>query len=347
MSKKTVLLATVAVLATCTALAETTRTVSATLDGAAAAAFAVENLAGSMTIVATDGTAVEAVATIHAESAELAADVSFEQVRAHSGLPTLRLVYPVERHRTFRFPGSGSSTVEYADRRVKVSSRSGVLLWADVEVRVPRRVERAAFFNLVGTLTAEGLAGDVRLDGASADIVARRTSGHVVGDTGSGDVRAEAVTGSFVCDTGSGDCIVSGFDGDELSCDTGSGDIIARDVRALRVSADTGSGSVRVENADIEEFHGDTGSGDVVLHNSGARLRRAFADTGSGDFTLYLPADASFEAEADLGSGDIVSRFPDAQPIVRRREVVGYRRGAGTIRVGADLGSGSLLIAPR
>jgi hypothetical protein len=347
MSKKTVVLAAVAMIATCTAFAQTTRTVRATLTGDAAVAFAVENLAGTMTVVAVDGNTVEAVATVHAEDSQLADTVSFQQVRAHSGRATLRLVYPVDEHRTFRFPGAGSSNVEYAGRKVKVSSRSGVLLWADVEVRVPRRAADSAFYNLVGTLTAEGLSGDVRLDGASADIVARRLDGRIVADTGSGDVRAEGVKGSFTCDTGSGDCLVAGFDGDELSCDTGSGDITAREVKAVRVRADTGSGHVRVEGADIEDFLGDTGSGDVLLHAVGTRLRRAAADTGSGDFTVYLPPDASFELHADVGSGDIVSRFADAQAVVRGREVIGYRRGAAAIRIDADLGSGDVTVAPR
>jgi hypothetical protein len=347
MSKKTVVLAAVAMIATCTAFAETTRTVRATLTGDAAASFAVENLAGTMTVIAVDGTTVEAIATIHAEDAALADAMKFEQVRAHSGLPTLRLVYPVDSRGTFRFPGGGSSNVEYAGRKVKVSSRSGELLWAEVEVRVPRRIGDAAFYNLVGTLTAEGVEGTIRLDGASADIVARHLGGKVVADTGSGDVRAESVAGSFTCDTGSGDCIVTGFDGDDISCDTGSGDINARDVKARRVRADTGSGQVRVENADIEDFFGDTGSGDVLLQAVGTRLRRAAADTGSGDFTVYLPADAAFELDADVGSGDIVSRFADAQAIVHGREVVGYRRGAGTIRIDADLGSGDVVVAPR
>jgi DUF4097 and DUF4098 domain-containing protein YvlB len=340
-------MAVVATLATCTAFGETTRTVRATLSGESVAAFAVENLAGVMKVVATDGAAVEAIATVHAEDAGLADAVVFEQVRAHSGKATLRLAYPVDEHRTFRYPDAGSSTVEYAGRKVKVSSHSGVLLWAEVEVRVPRRVADAAFYNVVGRLEAEGITGGIRLDGGSADIVARRLDGRVVADTGSGDVRAEGLAGTFRCDTGSGDCLVTSFAGDDLTCDTGSGDITVRDVTATRVRADTGSGDVRVEGADVEDFLGDTGSGDVMLQAVGSRLRRAAADTGSGDFTVYLPSDAAFELQADLGSGDIVSRYADAQAIVHGREVVGYRRGSGAVRIDADLGSGDVTIAPR
>jgi len=347
MSKKTIVLAIAATAVTCTALAESTRTVQATLSPGAAGSFAVENLAGTMKVVAGGGDAVEVVATVHARSAALAEEVEIEEVRGRHGVPTLRLTYPVNRYRTFRYPAGGSSQVEYAGRKVKVSSSSGELLWAEVEVRVPQHVEDAAFYNLIGDLTAEGLDGRIRLDGASADILARRLGGEVVADTGSGDVRLESGSGSFTCDTGSGDCMVVGFEGDELDCDTGSGDITVRNVTARRVHADTGSGHVHVENADLEEFVGDTGSGDVFVQVSGTRARRIIADTGSGDFTVELPADASFELSADLGSGDIVSRFRDAQPIVSGREVIGYRRADGAIRIGADLGSGDVVVAPR
>lgn len=347
MSRKTIVIALIACVATCTAWAETTRTVRATLSPDAAARFAVENLAGTMTVTGGDGTAVEAVATIHAEDAELAATVSIDQVAGRDGRPTLRVRYPVDDHRTFRYPGSGSSTVEYADRKVKVSSSSGVLLWAEVEVRVPRHVDDAAFYNMVGALHADSFAGTVRLDTASADITAKDVGGRVTADTGSGDVRAEMANGFFSCDTGSGDCVLKRFEGDEVSCDTGSGDIEARDVVARRLRADTGSGDVHVENADVEDVTADTGSGSVTVQLTGTRARRVSADTGSGDFTVQLPADAGFELDADLGSGDIVNGFADAQPVVHKRTVIGYRRGDGRVRISADLGSGSVTVSPR
>jgi len=61
---------------------------------------------------------------------------------------------------------------------------------------------------------------------------------------------------------------------------------------------------------------------------------------------LRLPANAGFEAWADTGSGDVVSRFSDAEPIVRDREVVGYRRGDRRIRIDVDTGSGSVTFEP-
>ena len=69
-------------------------------------------------------------------------------------------------------------------------------------------------------------------------------------------------------------------------------------------------------------------------------------DTGSGSVRLGLGADASFEVLAETGSGDVVSRYEDAQAIVRRREVVGYRRGTAQARISVDTGSGDIVVEP-
>jgi hypothetical protein len=345
---KGLVLALVGALTAASALAESTRTLRVVLSGDASAAFAVENLAGTMTVAGGDGDRVEAVATVHAEDEALAALVTFEQVSRHGGRPTLLVRYPVDEHRTFRFPaGKGNSTIEYDGCKVKVSSSHGAMVYVDVEVRLPRHVTDAAFYNHVGALRAEDLEGTIRLDGGSTDITAKHLGGQLRADTGSGDVRADSLSGSFTCDTGSGDCIVTGFDGDALVCDTGSGDVSVRDSKAGRLKADTGSGDIRAESVDLEEFRGDTGSGGIHLQQTGGRLQRVVADTGSGDVSVQLPADASFELSADVGSGDIVSHFADAQPIIHHRRVVGFRRGDGRTRLDVDTGSGDVTISPR
>ncbi|MGE5235766.1 MAG: DUF4097 family beta strand repeat-containing protein [Acidobacteriota bacterium] len=327
--------------------AETTKTLRVTLEGGTGRPFAVENLAGTMTVIGGEGGVVTAVAVIHAEDDTLAEAVRFEQVAGKDGVPTLRVVYPLDRESTFRYPAaSGSSTVEYADRKVRVSRGSGALLWAEVEVHVPGQVGDATFRNLVGTLHAAGIAGRLLLDSASGDIDARELGGTVRADTGSGDVRAESVKGVFTCDTGSGDCTVTGFDGSDLVCDTGSGDVRLSKATSGKVTADTGSGSVRIDGADIEELDADTGSGSVAAEVVGTRLRRVKADTGSGSFTLRLPPETSFELATDMGGGDLKCEFADARAIVRHREVVGYSRGEGKVRIDADTGSGDVTIGP-
>lgn len=336
--------------------AETTRTLRLALNPDSVGRFAVENLAGVMRVTAGSGTEVVAIATVHAESEDLAAGMRFEQVTNEQGIPALRLRYPADRHSTFRYPGSGSgrsffgwgdsSSVKYDGRKVRVSSSGGVLLYADVEVHVPRKRVEATFRNAVGALWGDGLEGTVRFDTGSGDIELSKMRGDVVADTGSGDVKAVSVSGTLKCDTGSGDCDIQGFDGDVLECDTGSGTITVRSVTARRIAADSGSGDVNVSGADVEEFFADTGSGDVDLEAPGKRLVRVKADTGSGDVRLRLARDATFEARADIGSGDVVSRFSDAQAIVVDKEVVGYRRGDARIRISVDTGSGDLVLEP-
>jgi len=325
---------------------EATRSLRVTLSGDPAAPFSVENLAGKMTIVAGDGDAVVAVATVHAENEELAAAVRFEQVTGKDGEPALRVRYPLDRHGTIRYPSGGRSNVDYDGHRVTVSGHSGVMIYADVEVRVPRRAVSASFRNPVGSMTAEGVTGKLLLDTGSGDITARNLEGTIKADSGSGDVRAERIKGSYLCDTGSGSCQVDGFEGDTVKLDSGSGAIRVRSAKTSRIHADSGSGGIRIEQADTEEFLGDSGSGTIEFEGAGARLRRVKGDTGSGDIALRLPADASFELVADQGSGDLTCGFKEAQPIVKKRTVVGYRRGDGRIRIDLDTGSGDVSIDP-
>lgn len=338
---------------------EATRTIRVELSPQGSAPFAVENLAGTMRVVAGTGSKVVAVATITSESKALADKMRFEQVTGEKGLPTLRVIYPLGSHDTLRYRQSGSdgggfledvfgghSTVEYAGKTVRVSGSSGIAIHADVEVQIPEKGTRGTFRNLVGKISASGLSGDLVFDSASGDIDLDDIQGDVKGDTGSGDVKASGLQGTFRCDTGSGDCTLTDFKGDQIRCDVGSGDIRLKSLQTRSLSADTGSGDVRVEDADVETFAADTGSGNVLLEAVGSRLSRVKADTGSGDVVIRMDPEASFEALADQGSGDLRVGYKDAQPIVKGREVVGYRRGEPKIRITVSTGSGDLDIQP-
>jgi hypothetical protein len=347
------------------ARAESTRQLRVQLSGDPGRAFAIENLAGTMTVSVGSSDAVVAVATVHAESEELASAMRFEQVAGRDGVPTLRVRYPVDRHRAFRYGAGpsrsdgvlswleaiagalgGGSSMEYDGAHVSVSSNRGVVLYADVDVKVPPRVLDAVFRNRVGPLSGEGVRGRLRFDTGSGTVTVRALDGQVVADTGSGDVHAQDLKGSFTCDTGSGNCEVTGFSGDTLSCDTGSGDVRVVRVDARKVKLDTGSGNVSVREAEADELVADTGSGDVEVELEGSRLQRANADTGSGNVRFRLGEGASFHLRASTGSGDVISRYADAEAIRDGRKVVGYRRGDGRIRINADTGSGDVLLEP-
>lgn len=341
--------------------AKATRTLRQEIDPAAGA-FMVENLAGTMRVVPGTGTRVVAVATVHAESGDLADAVRFENlVDEKTALPTLRVRYPLDRHSTIRYPrtgggsdnwftrllstGSGSST-KYDGYKVRVSQGAGVLVYADVEIQLPKTPARATFKNRFGTIEGQNVEGDLTFDTDAGDVRLDKVRGGIKADTGSGTVRANGVVGSFSCDTGSGDCLLTDFMGETIDCDVGSGDVTVRTASARRVRVDTGSGDVHLIDADIEELDADTGSGNIRLESRGTRLASVLADTGSGDVALRLGPQAGFQATADQGSGDLVVRYTDATPIVRGREVIGYKRGDGRIRITVDTGSGDLVIEP-
>jgi hypothetical protein len=326
------------------AAAEVTKTLTLTQD--ATRPFAVENLAGSMRILAGSGSQAEVTATLHAESAAVLDAMGFERATDEKGRPSLRVRYP-ENERRFRYPHSGGhSEAKYDGRRVKVTRDSGVLAYAELEVRLPKDVAEAWLRQVVGAMQGTGVSGTLRFDTGSGDITLSDVSGDVVADTGSGDVKASGAKGRFRCDTGSGDCEVTGFRGESLALDTGSGSLLATDIETRRLRADTGSGDVRVSRAQADDVEADTGSGSLDLDLRGPGLTRVKADTGSGDVRIRLPQDASFEVRADMGSGDLETSFSDAQPILNRRQVVGYRRAEGRIKIDVDTGSGDVAVDP-
>ena len=313
-----------------------------------------------MKVLPATGGKVTAVATIHAESDKMANLMRFEQVPGEDGVPTLRVIYPLDKYDSIRFDrstrkGASSSFLgrELHQHEVRRTQGEGspaapgsfsTPTWRSASPPSPIWKPRSA--TLVGRLRAEGVEGRLRLDSGSGEISLERLKGDVKADTGSGDVRAEDLSGTFSCDTGSGDCILTGFQGEKLSFDVGSGNVSVKSGKVRLISADTGSGDILVSDSDVESFDADTGSGDVVLECRGNRLVAVKADTGSGDVTLRLAPEATFEARADQGSGDIRTGYKDAQAIVEHRHVIGYRRGDSRIRIHVSTGSGDLDIEP-
>lgn len=343
------------------ASADATRTLKAELSADPGRPFRVENLAGRMVVLQGTGSKVVVTATVHGEDQKTADLLRLEEVRdAKTGLPTLRMQYPLSDYTTYRYGGdnrngsgggffermfSGTNNVTYDGTRVTVAGGRGLALYADVVVEIPRGAS-GTFKNAVGRIEGSGVEGTLKFDSSSGDISLRDFKGDVVADTGSGDVNAASGRGSFKCDTGSGDCTLKAFTGESIDLDTGSGDINVTDSSARFVKADTGSGSILLEVDESEEIDADTGSGDVSVEAGGSKLSRIKADTGSGDVSLKLPRSAGFEMRADVGSGDVSSDFDDATAIMQRRKVKGYRRGDLKVKIDVDTGSGDVSVGP-
>ncbi|HTO76918.1 MAG TPA: DUF4097 family beta strand repeat-containing protein [Thermoanaerobaculia bacterium] len=338
--------------------ADVTRKLEARLSGTDVAAFAVENLAGTMRIEPGPDGEVSVEATVHADDDSLARGMRLERIAAES-TPTLRVRYPdgVTTIR-YRAPHDGDdhgfsllifdgSHYDYDGHRYRVSSGHGKRLWADLVVRVPAHLTRARFRDLAGLVDAQGFEGAVRFEVASADLALRRLGGDLTLSGSSGDTRASDIRGRWKSDFSSGDCELDGFDGDALTFDTSSGDVRVHGAKAARIAVETSSGDASFRSADVEEFQGHSSSGDFLLEQTTERLKNVRVHTSSGDVRLRLPREASFQADADQSSGDMSVAFHDGSSTMRRHKLVGFQRGEGGANIRVETSSGDLTIAPR
>lgn len=340
------------------AAAETTRTLRVELPPGP---FAVENLAGRMTVRPGTADRVVVVATVHAESEALAAGFRLETLSTDEAGPTVRVRYPERedtiRYRTARgendsfllglFGNSFQGSFSYDGRTMRVSGTRGRLLYADVDVEVPAREVEAAFRNRVGSVSATGLSGRLSFDVASADLRLDHLKGDVRLTGSSGDVLAADIRGSWKSDSSSGDVVLERFSGDRADFHSSSGDVRIGAMEAAALSLDTSSGDLRITDSEIGDVSLHTGSGDIVVESRGRRLGRLHARTGSGDVQLRLPREASFDAHASLSSGDMRVGFTDGTATLRSGDMIAYRRGDGAIRIDVQAGSGNLTIDPR
>jgi hypothetical protein len=141
--------------------------------------------------------------------------------------------------------------------------------------------------------------------------------------TGSGDVTANGLAGPIKLETGSGDVNAVGLSG-PADLHTSSGDV---NVRALRGNARlrTSSGDVNAEDLDVRNLRADTAAGDVELDFSVAP-ELVDASTASGDVDVGVPEHGIYRVEADPGTGDPhinVKTDPAATRIIRAQTASG------------------------
>jgi hypothetical protein len=319
---------TLAVLAAAVPARAETRNVERTFDAATLRGIDLENLAGTLTVVAASGPAVRVQATVHAEdsageSAAALADSLSVDFQTKGDKLVVKAMYPLDRHRRYHYPGAADrgvedhgwlaswlsgmlSTVRYQDHEVTVTSHAGgsaATLWADFTLEVPAGVALKAK-NSIGRVASTGVAADQTLDTSSGDVAVKGSRGALKLDTGSGDVTVADHEGDVAADTGSGDVHFSGVTGDQLAADTGSGDVTYDQVRGQLLKVDTGSGDVHLLDCD-GALVADTGSGEIRGRGLklGAKLR---ADTGSGDVLLAGDFTKVADLYVDTGSGDVV-----------------------------------------
>ncbi|MDQ6894945.1 MAG: DUF4097 domain-containing protein [Acidobacteriota bacterium] len=348
-----------ALLAARAAFGDVERTLRAEIPDAGRAAFAVENLVGTMRVISGPGETATIVATVHAADDALAASVRLEKVAGENGTATFHVQYP-DSERTLRYPrrggeGGGDWSIElfswgdgtrYQGHKYRVARNHGRLLYVDVEVRVPARIASGRFRNLIGKVEASGFEGRMAFDVESADLRLEKIRGELTLRGTSGDVEAADIGGNWDSEFTSGDCKLRGFRGERFSFHATSGDLDASDVEASRVRIQATSGDVLLRDGDIQELETHSTSGNVEIDQRSSRLTAVRVEATSGDVLLRLPREASFQADARHGSGDVQVDFEDvvSQP---REEPSSFRRGTGGAQIRVRTTSGNLTIAPQ
>ncbi len=269
---------------------------------------------------------------------------------------TLRVLYPSDDigYPAGRFRGStelrvrddgtfgdqhGRDRTWRVGRRVRISDRGDFEAYADLAIRVPEG-QRIDVYLAVGKLTATNVHGQIRLDGAGADVTASGIVGPLVVDVGSGGVRVRDIQGEVSLNTGSGEVDAASIRGDALRIDTGSGGATVATVQTRLLDVETGSGDLEITGAAAQDVRLDTGSGAVrceLVTNPG----RLDVDTGSGEVTLTLPPSYGAMVDIDTGSGGIDVDFPVTARKFGRDHLTGQiGDGRGTLRI--ETGSGGI-----
>jgi hypothetical protein len=247
-------------------------------------------------------------------------------------------------------------------RKITVTRRGGdPEMWADIEVRVPAK-GRLDIVDGVGSLNAENVEGDLKLEVQSGPVMAERIVGDLFADTGSGSVTVDTVNGRVKADTGSGRVTVDNVNGD-LDVDTGSGSVSVSGAHGAKIHADTGSGSVRLEDIACDNLTVDTGSGQIEVERgaigSGSfdtgsggvklvldQLRGGpiHVDTGSGSVFLDLPSDPSATVSASTAGGGIRVELENVDWVKNEHDDKRFRIGKGEAHISLETGSGSIRV---
>ncbi len=319
---------------------------------AAGGTVVLENLAGSLQVLAGKGGEVVLTGTVYSEAdsptgSQALLDAVAVEVRREGSRATLHVAYPVEKA-PFRYRdgkehgaswwGHSSSTVEYQGRRVKVTEGGGgsPLLYVDLRLEVPPGVT-VEVTNHLGRVEARGVGADVEVKTASADVAADDVAGRLKvktgsGDarvdgsgglelsTGSGDVAAERVRGDVRISTGSGDVRLGRSEGGKVSVTTGSGDVALDDV-AGSLEVQTGSGDIEGRALrEVERLEVGTGSGEVSLSLDASRLVGGEVEAASGDVSLYLASPPALTLSVSTASGDIDAESLPGTRVAKRSE---------------------------
>ncbi|MEX0900858.1 MAG: DUF4097 family beta strand repeat-containing protein [Gammaproteobacteria bacterium] len=302
--------------------------------------ISVENLVGSMTIVAGDGDEVVIEVDRIGATDELAQSITLQH-RVHGDNIEVWVEYPNNRYVYKPERGSHNTTATYRGKRIRVESRGrGDEVHADVRVTLPHGVEFEAH-NVVGPLDADGLRGEISLRTSSGRVTAANGRGEWTVRSGSGRLDISNFEGDLDARTGSGGIELANVSG-EIEANTGSGGIDATVVGG-EIEMGTGSGSIRVSDlTGGGDFEATTGSGSIQVAGDLSKVRDLVMRTGSGSITIRASGVPNVKLVARTGSGGVDVDVPGMTSVTVKRNRVEATIGTGEGNASLRTGSGSI-----
>ena len=319
------------------------------------------NLVGRITVTGGEGAAFEV--TVKPGGKDAASGVPELVVDESGDLTELTLRFPESKRYVYPELGSNSSaSFDPADsedsgwlgslvrglfgkRITVVGSGSGLEVWADVEIRVPRSGSLVVRHG-VGFVDAKNVSGKIAVEIRAGSTEARKVSGELQVESGSGGVEVEQIDGKLTLSTGSGPVTARDVRGSAADISTGSGHVVLERVDSESLEVATGSGGVDAEGIGAGKASVATGSGSVSF--AFVRMGTGPFDvaTGSGVVALVVPRGASMDVHAETGSGGIDLDLAGDMKVTRReKDEVEFTVGAGDSHVHIGTGSGSIRIA--
>ena len=173
-------------------------------------------------------------------------------------------------------------------------------------VRVPKSFS-ADLSTGGGDITASELTGDMRAHSNGGNLRFSHLRGALSARSGGGDIKLDDCDGVAEIKTGGGDIVFTDSKG-TLHGRTGGGTIEVRNfVGDTDVS--TGGGEVRLERID-GAIAGETSGGSISASVSGAAIKKISLESSGGDIALALPKSATSDITAQTSGGRITTNLP-------------------------------------
>jgi DUF4097 and DUF4098 domain-containing protein YvlB len=276
-----------------------------------------ENIAGTITVIAGNNASLEIVKVARGRTPEDAKEqlpLVNVQVVERAGRVEVRTQYP----------GSREWRRDNSRRNISVSVNYNVTVPAGTRVNAKSISGDIHVKDIKGDLSLETISGAVRIANAGRIASASSTSGNV-------ELTDTAIEGG-------------------LELGSISGSVILRRVKARRIDASTVSGNVIVQEVDCERIEAESISGNIDFSGNLSRGGHYAFSSHSGQVKVAVDGRTGFEVEAESFSGnvrtDLQLQNASTQGGRRQRELRGVF-GDGSAVLDLTTFSGSILITKR